>query len=102
MSIESEDFELTAATTAIRGFWLDLGSSVVKDSGWVRIEWLLENRLECLVEKNTETGSLYRDPADNRLWHFYRVSPGLRDGGPPALQSISQDEARDLFGDVPA
>jgi Immunity protein 27 len=102
MSIETQDFELTDATTAIQGFWLDLGSKVVKDSGWIRIEWLIDNRLVCIAQKDEETGLLYRNPSDDKLWHFYLVSPGLQNGGPPALTQISKDKAHDLFGEFPS
>lgn len=101
MSIETEDFELTDATTSIQGFWLDLGSKVVKDSGWIRIEWLIDNRLDCIAQIDAETGSLYRNRTDGQLWHFYLVSPGLQNGGPPALTQISKEKAHDLFGKFP-
>lgn len=102
MSLETEDFELSPETTAIQGFWLDLGSKVVKDSGWIRIEWLIDNRLDCIVPEDTETGSLYRNPSDGQLWHFYLVSPDLQSNGPPALEQISEEKAHQLFGDFPS
>jgi len=101
MSIETEDFELTEETTIIRGFWLDLGSKVVKDSGWIRIEWLIANRLEPVCRKENNGETLYRSPADGRLWHYYLVAPGLKNGGPPALELIDQKRAEELFGQFP-
>lgn len=97
MSIETDDFELTAETTAIQGFWLDLGSTVEKDSGWIRIEWLLKNRLECVTQTEGERGELYRNPVDGTLWHYYPVAPNMQDGGPPALERIDEERAQELF-----
>lgn len=91
------DFELTPETTLIRGFWLDLGSRVEKDSGWMRIEWLIDNRLELVTEGTAETGSLYRYAVDNSLWHYWLVAPHMAGGGPPALEKISEEQAAGLF-----
>lgn len=91
------DFDLTPETTAIRGFWLDLGSRVEKDSGWVRIEWLLQNRLELVKESDSEIGSLYRNPVDNSFWHYWLVAPQMSGGGPPALDRITAARAAELF-----
>jgi len=100
MNIEVEDFDFTPETTIIRGFWLDLGSSMEKDSGWKRIEWLRENRLEQVSEKRPETGTLYRNPADGKLWLYSLVAPHMRDGGPPMLELIDREKALELFGEV--
>jgi len=99
MTIEIDDFEFTPDTTIIRGFWLDLGSSMEKDSGWQRIEWLVRNRLEHVCEKDAQTGTLYRNPSDGKLWLFSRVAPHMRDGGPPLLELIDREKAVELFGE---
>lgn len=97
MDNELADFELTEQTTLIRGFWIDLGSRVEKDSGWVRIEWLIANRLERLKQGNADVGVLYRYPADNSLWHYWHVAPQMPGGGPPALEKISDERAAAIF-----
>lgn len=94
-----KDYELTPATTAIHGFWLDLGSRVEKDSGWIRIEWLLDNCLVKITESDTSIGALYRNPQDGSLWHYWRIAPHLAGGGPPALDRIEKTRAHELFGD---
>ena len=99
MDMQTDDFELTPATTGIHGFWLDLGSRVEKDSGWVRIEWLLANRLELVTSSTTEIGALYRNPQDNSLWHYWLIAPHMAQGGPPALDRIDSQRARELFGE---
>lgn len=101
MSLENEDFELTEETAFIQGFWLDLGSKVVKDSGWVRIEWLIENRLEQIVAKDGSSDTLYRNPIDGHLWHYHLVVPDIHEGGPPALLRIEEAEAQEIFGPLP-
>ncbi|MBN1958226.1 MAG: hypothetical protein JXQ81_12915 [Desulfuromonadales bacterium] len=98
MSIQSDDFELTTETEGIQGFWIDLGSRVEKDSGWVRIEWLLNNRLEKVIESDSDKGALYRNPADDSLWHHYLVAPGMAAESPPALERMTADAARKMFG----
>jgi hypothetical protein len=98
MDIEIEDFELTPETTLIRGFWIDLGSRVEKDSGWTRIEWLLKNRLELITEKTVEIGSLYKNPEDNKLWHHYLITPNMQNNSPPVLELIETEKAHELFG----
>lgn len=94
-----EDFELTPDTGYIRGFWIDLGSRVEKDSGWIRIEWLLQNRLEPVANGSVEPERLYRNPADGQLWHYYPAAPHMTTASPPILERISAQRARELFGD---
>ena len=98
MSLEIDDFELTPETQHIRGFWIDLGSKVEKDSGWMRIEWLLKHRLEPVAQRDQTADALYRNPADATYWHCYLVSPHMRDDSPPVLERIDIDRARELFG----
>ena len=99
MKLENEDFKITPETTFIRGLWIDLGSSMEKDSGWRRIEWLLENCLELVMEKDVESGSLYRNPEDGKLWHLFLAAPELGQNSPPSLELIDADRGKELFGD---
>lgn len=94
------DFELTPQTTLIQGLWIDLGSRVEKDSSWLRIEWLIENRLHLIVQQSREVGSLYRSPQDDRLWHYYLTAPQLGDSSPPSLEQINATQAAELFGNL--
>ncbi len=98
MNSELADYELTPATSLVRGFWIDLGSRVEKDSGWIRIEWLIANRLELVKQGGSDVGMLYRYPADNSLWHYWLVAPQMANGGPPALEKISAEQAGIIFG----
>ena len=94
----SEDFELNAETWFIHGLWIDLGSRMEKDSSWLRIEWLLENRLELVA--SSAAGQLYRNPVDGQFWHHFPLAPELTSASPPALERISLQQARELFGDI--
>lgn len=93
-----KDYQLTPETRSIHGFWLDLGSRVEKDSGWIRIEWLLDNCLEKIMEGGTNIGALYRNPQDDSLWHYWLIAPHMAGGGPPALDRIDKERAMELFG----
>jgi hypothetical protein len=42
--------------------------------------------------------TLFRDPADGRLWEHTYPESDLHGGGPPALQVISPDDARAAYG----
>lgn len=97
MDIELADYELTPQTTLIRGFWIDLGSRVEKDSGWIRIEWLIAKRLELVKHGGSDIGVLYRYPVDGSLWHYWLVAPHMAGGGPPALEKISEEQAASIF-----
>lgn len=83
---------LATEETIIRGYWLDLGSRMVPDSSWERINQLTE-QLELLATSADGATKLYRDPEDGRLWERTPVSPTLPQG-PPLLAVISPEQAR--------
>ena len=84
---------LRTEETAIQGYWLDLGSRMVPDSNWERINQLTEGHLVLLAASSDGTTRLYRDPADNRYWEQTPVSVTLPQG-PPRLTAISEEQAR--------
>lgn len=89
---------LTPEETELRGFWLDLGSSMTPDAVWERIDLLTGEHLEHRATAGNGTDRLYRDPADGRLWELTRVAPLMKDGGPPRLALIGADEAEKKYG----
>lgn len=97
MELHAAEWELRPADHFLQGFWIDTGSRVEKDAGWMRIEWLVSERLELLVRLEGETVELYRDPRDGRLWEKFSAAPAMSDGGPPVLTVIDADEARRKF-----
>jgi hypothetical protein len=86
---------LRTEETTIRGYWLDLGSRMVPDSGWERINQLTE-RLELLATSADGATKLYRDPADGRLWERTPISPALPQG-PPLMTVITEEQARAVY-----
>jgi hypothetical protein len=83
---------LSNEETMIRGYWLDLGSRMVPDSGWERINQLTE-QMELLTTSADGATKLYRDPVDGRFWERTPVSPTLPQG-PPVLSVITEVLAR--------
>lgn len=90
------DFELKGDERELNGFWIDVGSRVEKDAGWVRIEWLIAERFEQLAERDGEV--LYRHRGDGRLWARTGPAPWLPEGGPPRLVRLTAAEAQARFG----
>jgi hypothetical protein len=84
--------------TELQGYWLDLGSSVVPDANWERIDKLTSDYLEPVATSTDGACKLYRDPADGRFWELSRVAPQMKDGGPPLLSAISPPEALRKYG----
>jgi hypothetical protein len=83
--------------TELRGFWIDLGSRMEKDTDWQRIEWLTTERFEEVVKAENGLDVLYRDPSDGRLWEKVHDHPALRDGGPPRLSVIDRNLAVERY-----
>jgi len=83
--------------TVLQGYWLDLGSSVVPDARWERITRLTEEYLELLATGEGGRESLYRDPADGRLWELAPVAPEMP-ASPPLLMVITSERAAEKYG----
>jgi hypothetical protein len=94
---EQRDMRLRPEETELQGYWLDLGSAVVPDANWERIDMLTNDYLEPVATSADGTCKLYRDPADGRFWELSRVAPEMKDGGPPLLSAIEATEAARKF-----
>lgn len=90
MNLQPED-------TLIQGFWIDLGSSVVPDYSWERIDYLTRECL-LLLHEHASGDKLYRDPADGRLWELTHLHPDLAGGGPPLLKVLTTEQAATKYG----
>jgi hypothetical protein len=90
--------QLKPEETELRGFWIDLGSSMTPDAWWERITILTREFLELVATSSDETARLYRDPADGRFWELTGVAPQMKDGGPPLLTCIGTERARERYG----
>lgn len=92
MKLQPED-------TLIQAFWIDLGSSVVPDYNWERIDFLTRDYLAPLKE-HASGDKLYRDPADGRLWELIHPNLNFAGGGPPILKVVSAEQAVEKYGSV--
>lgn len=81
--------------TLLQGFWLDLGSRMVPDANWERINQLIAGHLE-LLARGSAGSSLHRDPTDGRYWEKTPVAASLPEG-PPRLENISPEQARSRY-----
>jgi len=84
------------------GRWESVGSSVRGDAACERIEHLVAHVLQELDPSKNAGGrdTLYRDPADGRLWERTFPMRHLDGGGPPTLATISEEEAIEKYGRV--
>jgi len=81
------------------GNWIEKNGSVVADKVCERIKWLVEEVLEKIAfsEKYGAWETLFRDPADGRLWERYYPHGEMHGGGPPALRCITKETARQKY-----
>jgi hypothetical protein len=80
------------------GQWLDIGSRIVADGVAARIRFLTEERLQKLAVSRDKRSTLYRDPADGRLWELSYPYPEFNAGGPPRLCVIAPPAAMLKYG----
>jgi hypothetical protein len=84
------------------GRWLGQSSRAERDPTCVRIEYLTE----CVLQKlgfSKEGGAwetLFRDPADGRLWERTYPESEYHGGGPPMLIVIDHATAMKKYGPV--
>jgi hypothetical protein len=86
VALRPEEEELT-------GVWVANATGVVADETCKRIERLTGGVLEPLAHDSTGWASLFRDPADGRLWELYYPQSELHGGGPPSLRHLSKTQA---------
>jgi hypothetical protein len=84
----------------LTGKWLFSDGQMHGDATEDRIHWLIKNVLIKLRD-SPEYGAwetLFRDPADGRLWERTYPNGGLQGGGPLQLECIGQIEAAEKYG----
>lgn len=86
--------EIKAEETEMIGMYLDLGSKMVTDAVWDRIDWLTSSQLLKIADHESGMEWLYRDERDGRLWE----RTDLWQGGQPRLKVISAAEAKQKYG----
>jgi len=92
-TIQSSEYMLT-------GQWLRTPTGTRADETAQRIEWLIEHVLQKLADSPRWGAweTLYRDPADGRLWERTFPQGDLQGGGPPQLAIIEVDLACEKYG----
>jgi hypothetical protein len=78
----------------LRGAWIVVRGRVAKDDVTERIEWLVAHSLRRLGTDASGWDTLFRDPADGRLWEMIYPQSEMQGGGPPLLRHLSPDAAR--------
>ena len=89
---------LQPSETALIGQWAMRGSEVIADANCLRIQELVATQLQQLARSVDGWSSLYRDPADGRLWEHTHPQSEMHGGGPPALICISKEQALSRYG----
>ena len=96
----AESTSLGSEETQLAGGWVVVDGTTESDATAKRIESLVRDRLVYVGVTADGWDTLYRDPADGRLWeHFYPQS-SLHGGGPPSLVVIATSDAAQKYGAV--
>lgn len=90
--------DLQPEETEVRGEWFDNGKQVVVNAACERIEWLIMSRLVRLASDSSGWETLYRDPANGRLWEHTYPHSEWHGAGPPTLRAIPPSEAQSKYG----
>ena len=83
--------------TLLKGEWIVSASGVVGDETCKRVEALTTDVLEHLANDTSGWESLFRDPADSRLWELYYSRGEMHGGGPPGLRNLTELQARSKY-----
>jgi hypothetical protein len=83
--------------TVLEGQWLVDDSNVVADTTARRIEGLLVDHLKKVASSPDGWSQLYLDPNDGRLWHLSYPQSKMHGGGPPKLEVLSPECAKEQF-----
>jgi hypothetical protein len=86
--------------TRLVGQWLFDGQVSKPDAVTERIDSLVRNSLVHIASDESGWGTLYRDPADGRLWELLYLQSERHGGGPPSLVVIAQLDAAQKYGAV--
>lgn len=84
---------LEPTETELVGRWVTDAGRVKADPTCERIERLVARHLERLAASDDGWSTLFRDPADARLWERTYPQSHMHGGGPPRLSCLSNEEA---------
>jgi Immunity protein 27 len=79
------------------GKWAVEGTKIVADHTAQRIEFLLSEHLKKVISSADGWSQLYRDPNDGRLWQLTYPQSEMQGGGPPKLEVLSSEQAKEQF-----
>jgi len=79
------------------GEWQVVGASIEANDSCRRIAEELP-RLMKLASAEAGWSTLYRDPADSRLWELTYPQGELHGGGPPTLRVMQSEVAKEKYG----
>lgn len=80
--------------SSIEGKWIEIEGKVVVDENCARVELLIDSHLQKVAVSKSGWDLIYKDPADNRLWHLTYPQSHMHGGGPPSLFSVTESEAK--------
>jgi hypothetical protein len=95
--------KLQSHETEPAGKWFTENNEMRRDPTCQRIEQLIvDNHLKQIaVSKQWRAWeTLFQDPEDGRYWERTYPEGELQGGGPPRLQCISAEEAKQKYGDL--
>ena len=86
--------------SVITGRWIVVDGDIQRDEACQRIERLTQTYLVRVASDASGWDTLFRDPADDRLWELIYPESDLHGGGPPELRCMSEQEARGKYAGV--
>jgi immunity protein 27 of polymorphic toxin system len=84
--------------TELVGRWEMVQGRMIEDEASRRIKKLVREELKSVAKASNGWDSLFRDPADGRLWELTYPSSELQGGGPPTLRIMSEEAAHKKYG----
>lgn len=92
--------DLAPNETEVIGQWILVDGEVDGDEACLRVQYLVNTRLEKLAKDWSGWETLFRDPQDGRYWERAYPNGSLHGGGPPALIYLSEAQAKAKYPDL--
>jgi hypothetical protein len=86
--------DLEPDETELIGQWILVDGEVDGDDACLRIQYLVSERLKKPGKDRRGWETLFRDPRDGRYWERTYPNSSWHGGGPPALISLTEAQAR--------
>lgn len=92
--------KLRSDETEIVCHWTFKDGKMVGDAACDRIDALVDYYLEKVGSDESGWDTLFRDPADGRLWERIYPMSHMHGGGPPALVHITDSDAKKKYANL--